>query len=159
MIPKMITIHCSASPNGRQVSGNEIKKWHTDPPPNGRGFKDIGYHCVIEIDGGVYRGRAENVVGAHVEGHNTANLGVCLVGMDKFSLDQFHGLKWVLKNWMISYLISDAQLFAHCDWDTAKKQGKTCPNIPIDVIKRWLRFNDDTVIAPYVLDTVKSPIT
>ena len=41
-----IIIHCSATPEGRDVKADEIKQWHKD-----RGWSDIGYHFVIELDG------------------------------------------------------------------------------------------------------------
>lgn len=151
MTPKMITIHCSDSPNGRDVSTNEIRKWHTDPPPKGRGFSDVGYHQVVEIDGGCGRGRPDNVVGAHVAGHNEGNLGVCVVGQDKFTRAQFATLKWVLKHWMLVYGIGVDDVFGHYNFDTAQKQGKTCPNLKTEDIHAWLD-GDDSAIEKYVLE-------
>ena len=59
---------------------DEIRRWHTDPPPKGRGWSDIGYHYVILRDGTVMTGRPLSVVGAHVKGHNTSTVGVSLLG-------------------------------------------------------------------------------
>ena len=38
-----IIIHCSATPEQREVSVETIRKWHLQ-----RGFNDIGYHYVID---------------------------------------------------------------------------------------------------------------
>ena len=70
-----IVIHCSATPEGRPVSVETIRKWHRD-----RGWKDIGYHYVVDLDGKVHPGRPVEQVGAHVGGHNTGTIGICYVG-------------------------------------------------------------------------------
>lgn len=54
----------------------EIRRWHVQQ----RGWRDIGYHWVIDRDGAVAPGRAETEIGAHVEGHNAGTIGVCLLG-------------------------------------------------------------------------------
>lgn len=74
-----IIVHCTATPEGREVSVDEIRKWHKQ-----RGFADIGYHYVIHIHGELENGRDVDLVGAHCTGHNTNSIGVCYVGgMDK----------------------------------------------------------------------------
>ncbi|MGS2743590.1 N-acetylmuramoyl-L-alanine amidase [Halomonas sp. LS-001] len=73
---RYITIHCSATRASQYVDAAEIRRWHVD----GNGWRDIGYHYVIKRDGTVEKGRSENVMGAHVGGHNTGNIGICLVG-------------------------------------------------------------------------------
>lgn len=79
-----IIIHCSATPEGRDVKTSTIKKWHVDPKPKGNGWSDIGYHYVIEMDGTVVHGRPIKKAGAHVSGHNADSIGVCYIGgMDK----------------------------------------------------------------------------
>lgn len=58
----------------------EIRQWHTDPPPQGRGWAAIGYHYVIRRNGDVEPGRHVSEVGTHVQGHNIESVGICLVG-------------------------------------------------------------------------------
>lgn len=70
-----IIIHCSATPEGRHVSVNDIDKWHRD-----RGFAKIGYHWVVYLDGSIHKGRAEDVAGAHVAGNNSDSIGICYIG-------------------------------------------------------------------------------
>lgn len=70
-----IIVHCSATPEGRDVSTEEIRQWHID-----RGWSDIGYHFVVELDGTVYDGRPVEDIGAHTKGHNADSIGVCYVG-------------------------------------------------------------------------------
>ncbi len=67
--------HCTATPEGREVSVSEITSWHKQ-----RGFKTIGYHKVVHLDGSVSEGRSESQIGAHVAGRNTGTLGYVYVG-------------------------------------------------------------------------------
>ena len=70
-----VIIHCSATPEGRDVKTKEIKKWHLS-----NGWSDIGYHYVIELDGKVVEGRPVELVGAHCVGQNKFSIGICYVG-------------------------------------------------------------------------------
>jgi N-acetylmuramoyl-L-alanine amidase len=70
-----IILHCSATPEGRDVSVATINSWHLK-----RGWKEIGYHYVILLDGTVENGRDVKKVGAHTSGHNQDSIGVCYVG-------------------------------------------------------------------------------
>lgn len=73
--PEKIIIHCSATPEGRDVHAEDIRRWHKS-----RGWYDIGYHYVIEIDGTIRAGRKEDVIGAHCRGQNDKSIGICYVG-------------------------------------------------------------------------------
>jgi N-acetylmuramoyl-L-alanine amidase len=70
-----IVVHCTATPEGRDVSVETIRGWH-----KGQGWRDIGYHWVVLLDGSVKLGRPEAQVGSHVAGRNTGTLGVVYVG-------------------------------------------------------------------------------
>lgn len=52
---KYLVLHCTATPEGREVSSSEIRHWHTDPKPRGRGWKQVGYTDMIHLDGKVER--------------------------------------------------------------------------------------------------------
>lgn len=70
-----IVVHYSATARGRHVTVAEIDQWH-----RARGFRKIGYHFVIYLDGSVHKGREEWEVGAHVAGRNTGTIGICFIG-------------------------------------------------------------------------------
>ena len=71
-----IVIHCSATPEGRNVSAATIDGWHRK-----RGFNQIGYHYIIGLDGKIEAGRPVNVMGAHVAGGgNRASIGIAYIG-------------------------------------------------------------------------------
>lgn len=102
-----IIIHCSATPNGRPNTIEDIDAWHRQ---NGwqrksqwmREFNprlaSVGYHYVIQVDGTVRTGRHPDEIGAHAAGHNSTSLGICLVGTDKFSAAQWAALAKLVEN-------------------------------------------------------------
>ena len=53
---KYLVLHCTATPEGREVSSKEIRHWHTDPvKKGGRGWKQVGYTDLFHLDGTVER--------------------------------------------------------------------------------------------------------
>jgi len=48
---KYLIIHCSATPEGRPVTAETVRRWHTAPPPVGRGWSRVGYSDLILLDG------------------------------------------------------------------------------------------------------------
>lgn len=70
-----VIVHCTATPEGRDVSVQTIREWH-----KAKGWSDIGYHWVVLLDGAIQAGRPEALVGAHVAGRNANTLGVVYVG-------------------------------------------------------------------------------
>ncbi len=72
---RKIIVHCTATPEGRDVSVEELDRWHRQ-----RGFRCVGYHYVVGLDGTVREGRSVHEVGAHCLGQNTDSIGVAYVG-------------------------------------------------------------------------------
>lgn len=70
-----IIVHCAATPEGRHITVKDIDRWHRQ-----RGFKQIGYHYVIYLDGSINKGRDEALIGSHCKGHNANSIGVCYIG-------------------------------------------------------------------------------
>lgn len=52
---KYLVIHCTATPEGREVSSADIRRWHTSPPPAGKGWRHVGYTDLIHLDGTIER--------------------------------------------------------------------------------------------------------
>lgn len=53
---KYLVIHCTATPAGREVTGDDIRRWHTSPvSQGGRGWKQVGYTDLFHLDGSVER--------------------------------------------------------------------------------------------------------
>ena len=93
------------------------------------GWDGIGYHKVIKRNGEIENGRPEYWEGAHVKGINNVSLGVCLIGRNIFTNNQFLSLEKVLKTWKETYI--DAEILGHRD---STKTKKTCPNFDV---KKW----------------------
>jgi len=115
MHPNKITIHCSDTPNHRKVTSEKIHKWHTQD----RGWSAIGYHFVVLRDGQVdsrankdfFRGL--NEMGAHVRGNNKNNIGICLVGRNKFTMAQFNALTAIYDALWSGYEIPFSEIYCH----------------------------------------------
>lgn len=127
-----IIIHCSDTPEGRNDTINDIRRWHTTPKPRGNGWNDIGYNLVVHLDGSIHIGRDINKVGAHCEGYNANSIGICYVGgksadmklnKDTRTPQQKASLVKLLKE--LRALYPNAKIVGHKDLD---KKGKTCPN-------------------------------
>lgn len=124
-----IVIHCAYTRPDMDIGAAEIRRWHTDEPPKGNGWRDIGYHWVIRRDGTIEAGRNEEIAGAHVAGHNATSIGVCLVGgmSDAAGSDcNFTRDQWRSLESLVGILVGrypGAKVCGHRDLTTAK----TCP--------------------------------
>ena len=110
---KYLVVHCSDSPNNKEFTAEDIHAWHKQ-----RGWAGIGYHAVIRRNGMIDRGRPLYWWGAHVREHNNESLGVCLIGRDTFTDEQYYSLHSLLREWLDDY--PDAQVVGHGDLDSKK---------------------------------------
>ncbi len=123
-----IIIHCAATPEGRDVSTETIKSWHVD----GRGWSDIGYHYVVELDGTIGQGRDLDRSGAHTKGQNARSIGVCYVGgcdkdmkpKDTLFGEQLDSMESLIKGLMDKY--PNAKLAGHNEF-----ANKACPSFKV----------------------------
>lgn len=70
-----IIIHCSDTFKGSDFKAEDIDAWH-----KAKGFKGIGYHFVIDLDGTIEEGRPIEEQGAHCLWHNKNSIGICYIG-------------------------------------------------------------------------------
>ena len=77
-----IIIHCSATRAGQDLRAKDIDRMHKQ-----RGFNQIGYNFVIDLDGTVENGRPLSVDGAHCntkgfskQSYNKHSIGICYIG-------------------------------------------------------------------------------
>lgn len=70
-----IILHCTATREGLNYTLADVTSWH-----KAKGYRTIGYHYLIDLEGKVLKGRPIEVVGAHALGHNQYSIGVCYVG-------------------------------------------------------------------------------
>src|SRR3546814_20421015 len=71
---KYLTIHCAATPEGRDVKAATISQWDIQK------FGQVSYHIVVELDGSYHRTLQDSQRGAHVGGHTSGNIGICYCG-------------------------------------------------------------------------------
>ena len=122
-----IILHCTATPEGRDVSVDDIRQWHLD-----RGWSDIGYHYVIDINGNLKEGRDVRRAGAHVRGYNKGSIGIAYVGgvdanlhpKDTRTEDQKGRLKAIILDLMDEH--SEATLHGHNEF-----ANKACPSFDV----------------------------
>jgi hypothetical protein len=48
---KFLVIHCTATPAGREVTAEDIRRMHLTPRPQGRGWRQVGYSDLIMLNG------------------------------------------------------------------------------------------------------------
>jgi N-acetylmuramoyl-L-alanine amidase len=140
-VNNQFTIHCSDTPDDREVDIADITRWHKE-----RGFATIGYHFVIKRSGKIQSGRPVLDLGAHVEHHNKDNIGICLVGRHKFTLAQFRSLEWLIDSLLGDVLkVPREAIFTHNYYNP----NKSCPNIPMEALRTWYRDKDWEAISAY----------
>lgn len=83
-----LVIHCSATPEGRNVKADDVVAWHTAAPPVGFGWQRPGYSNIVELDGTMVNLRAYNNDGwvqadertNGVKGYNDVSRHICYIG-------------------------------------------------------------------------------
>ena len=120
-----IIVHCTATPEGKDYTVDDIRRWHRQ-----RGFADIGYHYIVHRNGHVEEGRDVDLVGAHCTGHNAHSIGICYIGgMDSANEKPKDTRTLQQKAMLMSTLIDlkklypNAKIYGHRDF-----ANKACPS-------------------------------
>lgn len=121
-----VIIHCSDSDIASHDNPETIRSWHHE-----RGFSDIGYHYFLDKKGVVHSGRPEDKIGAHVRGHNSGSIGICLSGRREFTREQFESLERLLIDICKRHKLNKQDILAHHELDPSK----SCPNFDLH---KWL---------------------
>lgn len=155
-----IVIHCSATPNDHYFDAVDIDDWHKkrgfkrDPgliDPRSK-LKHIGYHFVVDLFGRVAQGRGIDYQsqgkrffesGAHAINYNSQSIGICMIGTDKFTQDQWTALRnqvQALQNKFtgIQRIVGHRDLSPDLNKDgkiTSNEWVKTCPGFDVS---EWL---------------------
>jgi N-acetylmuramoyl-L-alanine amidase len=122
---KFVTIHCAATPEGRDVKAATISEWDKEK------FGQISYHWVIELDGTAVRTLPDNVKGAHVGKANSNNIGICYVGgvdkamkpKDTRTPEQKRTLRTLIKTYQAR--VPKLIVLGHRNWPGV---AKACPS-------------------------------
>ena len=136
-----LIIHCTATPEGRRVTPSDIKKWHTAPPPKGRGWSKMGYTDLFGLNGEVWNltpfDQDDEVDGFEVtngvRGMNSISRHICYVGgvgadgkpKDTRTPAQFSIMSSYIKLMIARY--PDIKVAGHNQFDA----GKACPSFDV----------------------------
>ena len=134
----MIIIHCSATREGKAIKAKTIKQWHLQ-----RGFADIGYHYIIDLDGTIEKGRDESLIGAHCVGKNAISIGICYIGgcdknlkpKDTRTDAQKKAMKTLVHQLMEKYNIPLNNVYGHYQFCSYKE----CPSVKIEQLREDLK--------------------
>jgi len=145
---KELIIHCSDSTWGSAI---DIDRWHRR-----RGWSGIGYHYIVGngynngkrqynpvLDGNIETGRHENVVGAHVKGHNSESLGICLIGKGYYTESQMVSVAILVHELLDRYNLPTEAVKGHYEFN----KNKTCPMIDMKNFREALDMY-------YIVETV-----
>lgn len=133
-----IVVHHSAS--ALLTTAADIRRWHTDPEPEGRGWSDIGYHVLIEVDGLLIRGRdvASLVTGAHALGVNQTSLGLCIIGNNLDPEEAWLGAQLATaREWIraVRLTFGEIEVVGHRN---AGATATECPGVSDEVLHQML---------------------
>ena len=130
-----IILHCSATPDGRDYTAEQIDAWHKN-----KGWTCIGYHYVIYRDGTIHRGRPEDVKGAHASEQNPVSIGICYIGgcdrngkgtVDTRTRAQKKSMYELVDYLLKKYGLSLEDVHGHYEY-----ANKECPSFKIQQFKR-----------------------
>ena len=130
----MIVVHCSGSRCNHRYTLEQLRHDHVVV----NGWRDIGYHFYITLEGVVYPCRPVERMGAHALGYNAHSIGICYEGglspsgciSDTRTPAQKASLKDLLKSLCTDY--PDAEILGHRDLPNVHKE---CPCFDV---KKWL---------------------
>lgn len=146
-----LVIHCSATPQGQHVTVYDIDRGHAL-----RGFKrrpeaaklfnpglpHIGYHFLVDLKGEIFTGRALDEIGAHVSGSNARSIGLCLVGMKRFTAAQWAALRQLVGELQASFpglrVVGHRDLSPDLDGDGVVEPQEWLKECPTFEVKTWL---------------------
>lgn len=133
---KFITIHCTATPEGRDNTADEVSKWDIAR------FGQVSYHHVFELNGKDVQTLRYDQRGAHTGGHNTGNVGLSYVGgtttlnagakpKDTRTPEQKKAMEVRVRELLQRY--PNAKVRGHRDWPGV---AKACPSFDV---RAWLK--------------------
>lgn len=128
-----LTVHCAATPEGRDVRPETIEQWDIAK------FGQKSYHWIVPLVGEPHQSLRDDQKGAHVGGHNTGNIGICYVGgmdaqmaapKDTRTPVQCQELLTLIRTYVARY--PGLIVLGHRDWPDVTK---ACPSFDV---RSWL---------------------
>lgn len=136
-----LVIHCTDTPAGREVSADDIRRWHLSPEPQGRGWRQVGYTDLIHLDGCVER-LVDNNEDANVDpwevtngakGYNAVSRHVVYAGGGKGKDTRTDAQKKALEAYVKDFhrRFPDVKIVGH-----NQLSAKACPSFDVQA---WLK--------------------
>jgi N-acetylmuramoyl-L-alanine amidase len=130
---RWLTIHCAATPEGRDVKAETVAAWGKEK------FGQPSYHWVIELDGKAVRTLPDTTRGAHTGGANTGNIGICYVGgcdrngkaKDTRTPEQKKAMRTLVRTYQER--VPKIIVLGHRNWPNVRKD---CPSFDVTA---WLK--------------------
>lgn len=139
-----LVLHCTATPEGRNIKADDVIAWHTAAPPVGFGWRRPGYSNIVELDGTLVNIRHYNNDGwvqadertNGARGYNDISRHICYVGgLDKYGKPKDTRTAMQLET-LEKYCIATrlghphVEIIGHHDLNP----GKACPGFDV---KKW----------------------
>lgn len=136
-IPNKIVLY---NANASTCTIEEINEWHKN-----NGWIGCSYHFLVRKDGTIYKGRPENVIGAHCQGSNTGSLGICFEG--NYMIETMPQVQCNAGIELIRYLLNEygtLAIFGHMELYNTECPGTKFPlgdfkNIKISNEIGWIK--------------------
>ena len=131
---EFIIIHHSASPDEPRLDKEVIRDWHM----TGNGWRDIGYHFIVEYLEGhpvILLGRPVEQAGAHCPPYNQNSIGLCMIGNFEDApppRDKRLEMGRLVRSLQVQYGIPRERVLAHRE---AMPGHTVCPGAYLDMEK------------------------
>ena len=152
---KYLIIHCTATREGQNIGAEQVKSWHTSPPPTGRGWSKVGYSDLILLDGNRHKFIhhngdkfiQSNEITNGVKGMNSVSRHVCYVGgmsvdgkkaKNTLNNAQSQTLEGIIRE-VIAYK-PDILIAGHNQFD-----NKACPSFWIPTYLKMIGIEDKNI--------------
>ena len=122
-ITRIILHHAAAT----TCTAQQIHSWHI-----ANGWAGIGYHYFVRKNGTIYKGRPDDMVGAHAGNNNSDSIGICFEG--NFDKEQMNDTQKEIGRQLVAELkekYSIEKIQKHSDVNATGCPGK---NFPFDYI-------------------------
>lgn len=121
-----------------------------------KGWAGIGYQYYVRKDGSVYRGRPENMAGAHCPGVNSTSIGICAEGNFNEEI-----MSEVQKQSIIE-LVKDIKSRYNIKWIKGHREilATSCPgaNFPLEEIKNAVKNEKEHQTTKSIVDLANEVI-
>ena len=136
-----IILHCTATKEGKEFHASDVDRWH-----KAKGWKMIGYHYFIALDGTIEKGRPVEMVGAHTIGHNANSIGIVYCGgldsdgkpKDTRTPEQKESMYLLVYQLLNQFGLSIKDVYGHRDF-----AAKACPCFTTEQFRKeyedWLQ--------------------